>query len=219
MFHLQPWQFLDIPSWKLKTPAVLDLISIIIFCVILVFCIVLLTFRMVCCCWWSVDCCCRSIFHLGMEGGCECTLARMERFGIPTGNWWSLCLPLMACEKVGSPEITSVRSQEVDGASLPWSLVLYWANLSELAVSNIFILNPAWGNDPIWLQSYFSNGLKPPASYLLGVLSCFDPGIADSPTWCLVLDFSVSLLSPSPIGMADVVIQKDGEGETHAKSP
>ena len=55
----------------------------------------------------------------------------------------------MACEKVGSPEITSVRSQEVDGASLPWSLVLYWANLSELAVSNIFILNPAWGNDPI----------------------------------------------------------------------
>ena len=111
----------------------------------------------------------------------------------------------MACEKVGSPEITSVRSQEVDGASLPWSLVLYWANLSELAVSNIFILNPTWGNDPIWLQSYFSNGLKPPTSYLLGVLSCFDPGIADSPTWCLVLDFSVSLLSPRPIGMADVV--------------
>jgi len=28
----------------------------------------------------------------------------------------------MACEKVGSPEITSVRSQEVDGASLPIQL-------------------------------------------------------------------------------------------------
>ena len=69
----------------------------------------------------------------------------------------------------------------------------------------MFILPPTWENDPIWLQSYFSNGLKPPTSYLLGVLSCFDPGIADSPTWCLVLDFSVSLLSPRPIGMADVV--------------
>ena len=82
MFHLQPWQFLDIPSWKLKTPAVLDLISIIynILCYSY-FCIVLLTFRMVCCCWWSVDCCLLVHLHAGIEGGCECTLARMERLG------------------------------------------------------------------------------------------------------------------------------------------
>jgi hypothetical protein len=42
-----------------------------------------------------------------------------------------------------------------------------------LVVSNIiyFIFPNSWDDDPIWL-SYFAEGLKPPTSEYMGMLSC-----------------------------------------------
>ena len=40
-----------------------------------------------------------------------------------------------------------------------------WSSLSRWWFQIFFIFTPIWGNDPFWLI-FFSNGLKPPTSYL-----------------------------------------------------
>ena len=52
-------------------------------------------------------------------------------------------------------------------------------------VSNIFyfIFTTTWGNDPIW-RSYFSNGLKPPTSHMINLIT-FVPRIVDWPVLLL----------------------------------